>query len=320
MSETPELHDTLRYLASPEARRSLEAHTYYPKWHSPWWHLTLLHEMGIASQAPKETVALLVQEMKRTRIPFFVLREADVPPGYDHFRGSCCHCELGNIYQALTTCGVEVDRELPWIRPWFLRYQLADGGLNCDYDVYLLENPPGSIVGTLPPLEAMLYSAPKPWSAAEIAFLDRGASFLIHRKLMFAGWDPRNAEEKEDEADWLKPCFPRFYFYDVLRGLHWLLNYAKLRESPIPRAAIEPAFRSLDSRFGSGPVVIERTCYEGVRSASQDADGKRRRDPASFFPLLESLSRVGEPSPYLTAQWRECRQLVEELGRKGVIV
>ena len=55
-----------------------------------------------------------------------------VPGGADPHRDVSCHCALGSIHQVLAACGVDVDRALPWIRPWFVRYQMADGGLNCD--------------------------------------------------------------------------------------------------------------------------------------------------------------------------------------------
>ena len=35
---TDAIADSVAYLASDAAARSLDADTYWPKWHSPWWH------------------------------------------------------------------------------------------------------------------------------------------------------------------------------------------------------------------------------------------------------------------------------------------
>ena len=60
--------------------------------------------------------------------------------------------------QIIAACGVEVDRALPWARPWFVRYQMSDGGLNCDSDAYLVTDEcPSSMVGT-----CLLYTSPSP--------------------------------------------------------------------------------------------------------------------------------------------------------------
>ena len=40
------------------------------------------------------------------------------------------------MFQVLAASGIDVERALPWIKPWFVRYQMADGGLNCDEAAY----------------------------------------------------------------------------------------------------------------------------------------------------------------------------------------
>ena len=86
-----------------------------------------------------------------------VVRVNPLPEGVDPHRGYPCHCQLGNVYQVLAAYGLDVDKKLPWIRPWFLRYQMADGGLNCDNDAYLATSEcPSSMVGTIAAFEAVL--------------------------------------------------------------------------------------------------------------------------------------------------------------------
>src|SRR5215467_9295690 len=52
--------ESARYLASDAALRSIEADTYWPKWHSPWWHILVLYELGEARRIPARTVTAIV--------------------------------------------------------------------------------------------------------------------------------------------------------------------------------------------------------------------------------------------------------------------
>src|SRR5262245_27332308 len=142
-----ELRDSLRYLNSDEALQSLAADAHWPKWHSPWWHMLLLHEMGDTKRIPEPVIRAHIAALGRFPLKIFPIHPEDWPAGLDPFRGCPCHCQLGNVYQVLTAWGVDVDKELPWIRPWFLRYQMADGGLNCKNDAYLVKDEtPSSMV------------------------------------------------------------------------------------------------------------------------------------------------------------------------------
>ena len=222
------INESVRYLGADEALRSIESNVYWPKWHSPWWHMTLLHEMGLAKLIPQSAIQKMVSQLKQSPLTIFPIHDHEIPSGMDLSLGSHCHCALGNIYQALAAAGVDVDSELPWMRPWFLRYQLPDGGLNCDETAYLKDPAPSSMVATISPLEAVLFHTHRAFTQEECQFLDRGARCLLERKLMHATTSPHNQDEREDGSDWLKLCFPRFYLYDVLRGLNFVLNWADL--------------------------------------------------------------------------------------------
>ncbi len=98
---------------------------------------------------------------------------------------------------------------------------MADGGLNCDNDAYLIKDEvPSSMVGTIAAFEAVLLYTPREWTTEERTFLEKGAQFLIKRKLMLGSDTKHNASERKSAEDWMKLCFPRLYLYDVLRGLN----------------------------------------------------------------------------------------------------
>jgi hypothetical protein len=312
------IEDSVRYLGSDAALRSLEADIKWPKWHSPWWHMWLLWELGLAERIPDRVVAALINGLDALPIKILPIHHEDVP-SEEMWRLTTCHCALGGTFQVLAACGVDVDARLPWIKPWFVRYQMADGGLNCHGDAYrVTDECPSSMIGTIAAFEAMLSGA---WSPAQQAFLDRGAGFLIDRRLMRGSPTVHNAEERGDEASWLAPGFPRLYFYDVLRGLTALARWAERSGRQVPRDAIEGAVAHLVAAFPDGVIRRRRVTFAAHRTRQQQADGSWvRGEPATWFPLLEAASQIGAPSAVLTREWSVTRRRLIDLGTAGQIV
>jgi hypothetical protein len=196
---------------------------------------------------------------------------------------------------------------------------MSDGGLSCDNDAYLVElECPSSMVGTVPPLEAMLDGEITPERAT---FVDRAADFLIERRLVKGSTTVHNAEERTRAPDWLRPTFPRFYFYDVIRGIHALTRWAQQRHRAIPMAAIEPVVTHLVDRFPTGVVRVERHAFEPMTTrVYHSASDTWIREPVSHFPLLDATSRLGESSASLTRQWQDTRRGLLALHEAKLIV
>jgi len=310
------------YLASPAARASLEHDSYWPKWDAPWWHMVLLFERGQAARIPPEAVAAMVSALDRLPIKIFPIHAHDVPEGLSAQRDSSCHCALGRMTAVLSACGVDVDRELPWVRGWFGRYQMADGGLNCDPDAYLAtDEVPSSMVGAVPALEAMLALTQKNPREEDLAVLDRAAAFLVARRLVRGSESVQNASERDAARSWPKLAFPRLYFYDVLRGLSALVAWASFRRRSIPWGAISDVVGGLVARFPQGIVEIERRAFEGTGTRLRSPSGEwTSGHPAPLFPLLVASSRIGAPSPFLTEEWRATREGLLALHRDGLLV
>jgi hypothetical protein len=292
------------YLSSAKARASLARDPYWPKWDSPWWHVTLLHELGRADAVPREAADALFDAIQTKYVRFFPNVREPLPPGKDYHRDAPCHCALGNISQALSACGIDVDARAPWIRAWFLHYQLPDGGLNCDEKVYATGGA-SSIQSTLPALEAVL-RVDRPFTPAEEEFLDRGAQYLIERRLVCRRRDGRVMDES-----FLKMGFPRFYDYDVLRGLGFLADWSRARRRLVPRDAVAGLLSALQARFPDGAIRVEKTGLPASEdSLNPGAAGTWSRGAASRFPLLESASRVGRVSEELTRRWADVRSVL----------
>lgn len=317
MSLAAQIGRSVAYLGSPEARRSLEADCYWPKWHAPWWHMLLLHEMGETTRIPEIAITHLIASINRMPLKIFPIQAHEIPAGVRVDLQTACHCEMGNFYRVLASWGVNVDKELPWIRPWFLKYQMADGGLNCDSSAYCVpDEVPSSMVGTIAAFEAILLHTRNSWTVDEESFLERGARFLMERKLLLGSHTKHNAAERDAAPAWLQPCFPRFYFYDVLRGLNALVLWAEQTGQSLPAESIQPVVDYLDQRYPDGTVRIERCAFAGKKTFQHSVGGdwSEDRKPASVFPLLNAVSAVGELSPYLSWQWQTTKRRLRDLN------
>ena len=157
------LRETVEYLDSDAAFAAIAADPYWPKWDGSWWRMTLLWELGLAEQIPERAVRAMVRGLNEQYLRFFPSSEKDLPPGKDIYRHSACHCMVGTMFQVLHARGVKVDDEIPWLRGWILKYQLEDGGWNCDNGVTRC----ASFVSTLPPAEAILRCTDRPFTPAE---------------------------------------------------------------------------------------------------------------------------------------------------------
>ena len=314
------LADTERYLASDEALASIAADTYWPKWHSPWWHMVLLFELGEAERIPPRIVRAMIDGLNALPLHIFPIKPGDAPDGYDPRRDISCHCALGSIAQVLATCGIDVDRELPWIKPWFVRYQMADGGLNCDEAAYLIAGEcPSSMVGTVAPFEAMLQLGAS--TPEQAAFIERAAKFLVERKLARGSRTAHNAEEQRREASWRELCFPRFYFYDVLRGASALVRWAAASpDRRIPVLAIADVIDHLVRSAPDGIVRTQRLAYAGCGTMEKLGGTWVHSPNASTFPLLRVTSEIGTPSPAATREWQTLRAQLRELVARGQLV
>lgn len=310
------IEKSVSYLVSDEAMDSVACDAYWPKWNSPWWHMLLLHEMGLTQEIPKVMVERVLNALSTDYLKFFPLRESEIPAACDPYRHIACHCQLGTMHQLLTTYGVDVDDQLPWLRPWYMRCQMDDGGLNCDEAAYTNAQPKSSVVSTLPPLEAILHCGEKrEFTADETKFLDRGAAYLISKKLF------RTASTgKVIDENWLKLCFPRFYHYDVLRGLSFLLQWSLRLKRPLSMEAIGETVERIEKQFPDGRIYLQRSSWQGASSRLFDqSTGTWVKGTCGAYPLLEAVSEVGSESIHMTQLWSKVRANLALASEQGLI-
>lgn len=293
MSEYPAIQfaieDTLRFLeASPDFGKE-HGESSRHKWEGVWWHLATLYEMGEVNRIPGKVVADAKRWLETKVWQAFVITTADLPSTMeDKMKLDCCHCELAVYYMILKAYGCDLDNELPWIRKWLLKHQLPDGGLNCEPEAYL-DSKKSSMISTLPPLEAILWYTDREFTKQESKFLDEGARYIMEHHLVCSKQDGTIIDE-----NWLKPCFPRFFEYDILRGMSFLAEWSRRRNQDLPADLLREGIERLKPYRGS----------EGLRIGRQVFDPQGPWG-GNTFPLLEAVSSVGDVSPYLTRHLNE---------------
>src|SRR6185369_815359 len=107
----------------------------------------------------------------------------------------------------------------------------------------------------------------------------RAANYLLERKL---GWKKSTGEPINTE--WSTPIFPRFYEYDLLRGLTAVARWAEKTVTKLPAESLNDAITALDSYFTSGAPV--RRSHLQSPTMRQDATGGWVKEAAASFPLL----------------------------------
>ncbi len=240
------------YLRSDAARESIACDPYWPKWNSPWWHVLALREAGVTP--PADALVALCAATERHYLRFFPRRPEALPPGKSSRTDVMCFCALASLLRA-----AEGVATVSWGDAFLLRYQLPDGGWNCDEHSTV-----SSIVSTVPVLE---YLCGKPAFEAAAA---RGIAYLLDRKL----YRSKRTGAVLDEA-WLTPSMPRFYEYDLLRGLTLLGRFGV---APPPEAVA--ALRRTELRCW--PLSAAARTGNGVESS---------------FPLLEWLASPQNARP-----------------------
>ena len=194
------------------------------------------------------------------------------------------------------------------MRQWFLRYQLPDGGLNCDEKAYTKPVPKSSIVTTLPCLEAVLFCRNRELTREETAFLDKGAAYLLRHKLF------RKASSGEIiDKDWLEVRFPRFYKYDFLRGFYFLAKWRQQSGFIIPDELADEVEELVLRQMTAEGLVLRRYNLFDKRSYNHGADGVWAWGEASEFNLMKANSFDGCVCYPLTRKWDEVKPKMAEV-------
>jgi hypothetical protein len=262
--------------------------------------MSLLVEMGLAHRIPGSVVESALQLIAGGTWPVFIRQASDLPQTEeDKTKMDCCHCELAVFYMTLSACGCDLETAAPWIRRWFLEHQLPDGGLNCDPRAYS-GSMKSSVISTLPPLEAVLRYTKRDFTSEETTFLDGGAHYLIKHRLC------RSVSTGEIlQPDWVKPIFPRFFEYDILRGMMFLTDWSQLLNRPMPVDVLREGIELLKPLVRDGQLMTGTQIF-----------GPRGRWVSDSFPLLDLVGSEGLVSEMLTREYQRVSSLAGQQSKR----
>ena len=299
-----ELKNSIEYLSSPEALASIQRDPYWPKWDTPWWHMLLMHELGESDQIPQLAIDKMISVIQSHYLKTFPLTIEEIPEGTDPRRQIACHCALGSIYQVLFARDPHIDQKLPWIRPWFLKYQMGDGGLNCDEAAYTKSPSKSSIVSTLPCLEAIFFCRNGDLNSAEHDFVNKGAHYLLRQKLF-----RKLSNGEVIDKNWLEIRFPRFYEYDFLRGYFFLAKWSQYSGFEIPSELKKEVHSLASMQIQDGQVILKRYHIVDSYSYNPSPDNSWASGKANEFALMKKVSQAGLPNAALTKQWNSIKSI-----------
>lgn len=310
-----DLDDLGASLASEACGAALVLDPYWPKWDAPWWRLTLLFEAGRLDLAPPGYAARFLDAVNGHYIPSFPLVESEISPGIDTCRNICCFCALGTALRIGAGAGLDPFSSLPWAAGWLTRYQLLDGGFNCEEGAYTGSHK-SSFLSTLPMLEAWLETGGPGGVASPGEALAAGARYLVDHKLV------RSTQGDLVDASWFDAVFPRFYFYDALRGLSFLVRHSVAAGAEVPIGAVAESVAEIARRCDAeGFLLVGRECLRACGTIDQGPDGKwAGRKVSPLLPALERLSMPGKRSLPLTREWRAALRGLQAMARRGALI
>ncbi|MGV3525815.1 MAG: hypothetical protein ACO1RX_16450 [Candidatus Sericytochromatia bacterium] len=308
---TPDLARAITALSQELDQTPFDQDPYWPKWNHSWWKLTLLLELKALDQLAPTTLPRWAAHLNRHYLHHFPLHESELPSGCDPYREILCFCALGTALQILLAGGLDPWHELPWAQDWLTRYQMPDGGYNCDEQAYTGSHK-SSLVSSLPMLEALLLSRPDGrWTPPETQILNAGAQYLLTHRLT-----ERRSGGVIDPR-WLQPVFPRFYEYDSLRALRFLTRWSLQSQSALPEAALQSSWEALQSQ---GEPLHPQRWYLADETTLRQLEGDWQRGQASdLFPLLAQISQPEIGQLWIQAEWQAVQENRRKMQSQGLI-
>lgn len=302
------INESVAYLESPAALNDVSRDPYWPKWNSPWWHMHCLREIGRAHLIPKPVILRLFDTIANCYLPGFPFSEADLPADADPYRSTQCHCQKGCLVGLAIECQERVDEVMSDAIDWFSRYQMADGGFNCDNEAYLRERPVSSFVSSAPVFESLLECE---ILGAEIpdGLVDSAAHFFVERKLHCS-----IRTGKVVNPAWRDEIFPRFYEYDLLRGIEALTEWMHRRGKTINDPWFSEICALVLNRQGTPADSKSVRNHKDSFSIQPQEDGRWSNGRSTSFSLLDLLSQRELADPFLQVHRNRVQFNLRSLG------
>jgi len=277
---------------------------YFPKYKSSYWTIMMLGQLGIdkSDERVRKACEYIFQfQLDEGGFSCYTMKQA--LREYERLRGKGkklpspnewasslifehqYSCLTGNMVSALIRLGYKDDFRVKKALEWLVKIQNKDGGWLCPYWKAHIKDKHGCFYGTICPLEAFSEVPKKELTKEMEQTIKRGAEFLLMHRLFKA--DHHNF--KIIKSDWLKLGFPRFYRYDILKGLYVMTKLGFSRDERL-NDAMEIL---LNKRRDDGTWILESTPMGRMQTSIEIKD-----KPSKWVTLtaLQVLKRLSEES------------------------
>jgi len=274
---------------------------YWPKWSATVWQLILLAEMGMRSDHPAVKTGcdyfLKIMDAQDKSWPPPDYSDKDEEGQWPAWRSVWEPCVTGNMARTLAVFGFGEDPRVREMFDWLVKYQLPDGGWNCEPGAWGKEVHHSSFMSTVEPLWAFSELDRQSWPKGGREAVERGVEFMLMHRLYKS-----DKTGKVIDEDWTKLHFPLFYFYDILHGLRVLTALGYSQDERINNA--KDLLRS--KRLADGTWPMEATFLNSMkRNLLKDPKtgewGVVKGETVAHVPeIYKSLGVVGRANPWVT--------------------
>jgi len=267
------------------------ASPYLPKYKSSYWQIMTLSQLGMdRSDKRVEKACEHIFQFQLDEGGFstyeWLSKKGKCLPSPREWASSIVHehqysCLTGNMTAALIRIGYREDPRVSKALEWLVKIQNKDGGWLCPYWKAHIKDKHGCFYGTICPLEALSELKKENLTKEMKETIEKGAEFLLMHRLFKAD----HHSYKVINQSWLKPSFPWFYGYNILRGLDVLTKLGYAKDERL-NDAVEIL---LQKRQNNGAWILE-TAPIGRMQTNIEAKGK----PSKWITLtaLRVLKRL----------------------------
>lgn len=310
-----ELDEIKGVIESDEAFLMIERDVYWPKWDSPWWYMQLLDETGRANEIPVDVLKELLVCADRQYLKIFPVNPGDLPEEVNSCTEVMCFCFLGNLMCLCSKLDLDVFAYIPWAKEWVSKYQMADGGYNCDEFAYQ-EQGKSSIISTTSMLEGMVeYSRFIGDKQRYSAQMVKAVSYLLRHQLYLS-----STGKKIEGTEWEKIIFPRFYEYDFSRGLEAVLDFLDLTGKKVRAKAAEKAIQLLDEKIKNKLDHSEKQWLSDEKTVSYYIEKPEMFKEMATLPLLMKLINSTSPNSFVPAMLDRVAQKLSKAQAAGQLI
>ncbi|GAB4274972.1 MAG: hypothetical protein Kow0029_15720 [Candidatus Rifleibacteriota bacterium] len=310
-----ELNEIKEVLASDQASTMIERDVYWPKWDSPWWYFLLLEETDRLADVPVEKFKELLVCADRQYLHTFPVKEEEFPENLNPYTEIVCFCFLGSLMRLASKVDFDVFAWLPWAKDWLKRYQLPDGGYNCDESAYLGSGK-GSVVSTAVMLEGMLAYVKYTGNYEEFGKnIEKAVAYLLKHYLY-------QSTKGEDipGVEWDKIIFPLFYEYDFARGLEAVLDFVLQTGKKVRKNNLEKGIALLNKKIADGVNHSEKQWLSQEKTVSYYIESPVMFNDYANVPLvMKKLNGTSENS-FVVDRLKRIKEKLDQAEANGQLV